>query len=82
MTAKILYISYIYVYKQDLALNANNSGYAIKSNQIKLNWTHIWGWGCSSEALGNVEYAFIAITPKSTQTLSGFYLLVFYLWVK
>ena len=31
----------------------------------------IWWWGSSPEALGNVEYSFIAITPRSTLTLSG-----------
>ena len=31
----------------------------------------IWWWGSSSGALGNVEYLFIAITPKSTLTQRG-----------
>ena len=31
----------------------------------------IWWWGSSLEALGNVEYPFITITPRSTLTQSG-----------
>ena len=31
----------------------------------------IWYWGSYSGALGNVEYHFIAITPRSTLTRSG-----------
>ena len=31
----------------------------------------IWWWGSSPGALGNVEYTFIAITPRSTLTRNG-----------
>ena len=34
------------------------------------HWT-IWCWGSSFEALGNVEYYFTAITPRSTLTRSA-----------
>ena len=31
----------------------------------------IWWWGSNSGALGNVEYLFIAIAPRSTETSCG-----------
>ena len=31
----------------------------------------MWWWGSNLEALGNVKYSFITITPRSTLTQSG-----------
>ena len=41
-----------------------------------------WFWDSSSGALENVQYLFIAITPKSTLTQSCRNLLEYHVWVK
>ena len=68
-----VYLVIIITWKIRVTQSAGTVEYAdyISAGVLGMTLKCIWWWGSSPEALRNVEYLFIAISPRSTLTLRG-----------